>query len=269
MKLFIFKILLIGILLSLQPEYKLIKKIRTGAEFISTDSFGQLYIYANNSLSKYDKNGKILSIFSDQSNGRISSIDVSDPYILLLFYQDLNRIVFLDDKLAPIGSPFDLDNLNFFNVSTVCKSKNFAVWIYDRFDNRLIQYGFNLKRILQELKLDPLNIEHEVVFMLESGRHLYLNTGKQLILFDQYGTYVRRFRSENLSDTWRIKKTSQVRNNHVIYFRDNQLFTNSINEAKTDSMHIDFVPDIKNVLMESDRLYIQKRDSVLIYKKRE
>ena len=267
MKLLIPKILLIGIFLSLQPEYKLIIKIRTEAEFISTDSFGQLYIYANNSLKKYNKNGILLSIFSDQSNGKISSIDVSDPYILLLFYQDLNRIVFLDDRLAPIGSPIDLDNLEIFNVSTVCKSKNFAVWIYDRFDDRLIQYGFNPKGIMQELKLDPLNLEKEVIFMVESGNHLYLNTGKQLILFDQYGSYIKSFQSENLSDPWQIQKAFQIRNNHVIYFRDKQLFINSINEAETDTIHIDFVEDIKNVLIESDQLYIQKTDSVFIYEK--
>ncbi|RLD82965.1 MAG: hypothetical protein DRJ10_04460 [Bacteroidetes bacterium] len=262
MKLLIPKILLVGIFLSLQAEYKLIKIIRTDAELISTDSFGQLYIYSNNSLTKFNKNGQLLSIYSDQSNGKLSSIDVSDPYILLLFYQDLNRIVFLDDKMAPIGSPFDLDNMEIYNVSTVCKSKNFAVWIYDRFDNRLIQYGFNPKGVLHELKLDPLNVEQEVVFMLESGNYLYLNTGTQLILFDQYGTYIKSFQFE-------IQKAFQIWNNNVVYFRDKQLFINSVNEAEIDAIGIDFVADIKNVRIESDQLYIQKTDSVLIYKRRE
>ncbi len=269
MKLLIPKILLVGIFLSFQSEFKLIKIIRTDAEIISTDSFGQLYIYANNSLKKYNKNGQILSTYSDQSNGKLSSIDVSDPYILLLFYQDLNRIVLLDDKLAPIGSPFELDNLGIYNVSTVCKSKNFAVWIYDRFDNRLIQYGFNPKGVLQELKLDPLNIEQEVVFMLESGKYLYLNTGERLILFDQYGSYIKSFQSEKLSDPWQIQKTFQVRNNNIIYYRDKQLFINSVNETEIDTIDIGFVSDIKNVRIESDQLYIQKTDSVFIYKKRE
>ena len=269
MKLLFYKILLIGIVLSLQSEYKRIKNIRTDAELIRTDSFGQLYIYANNSLKKYNKNGELLSIFSDQSNGKISSIDVSDPYILLLFYRDLNRIVLLDDKLATIGSPFELDNLGVYNVSSVCKSKNFAVWIYDRFDNRLIQYGFNPKGVLQELKLDPLNIEQEIIFMLESGKYLYLNTGKQLIIFDQYGSYIKSFQSEKLSDPWRIQKDFQVRNNNIIYYHEKQLFINSVNENEMDTIHIDFISDIKNVLMESEQLYIQKTDSVLIYKKGE
>lgn len=260
MKLLVLKILLIGIFLTLQPDYKLIKKIRVEAEFISTDSFGHLYIYANNSLKKYNKKGELLSIYSDQFHGIISSIDVSDPYILLLFYQDLNRIVFLDNKLFPIGNPLYLDELEIFNVSAVCKSKKFAVWIYDRFDNRLVQYGFNPKGIMQELKLDPLNIEHEVIFMVEAGNYLYLNTGKQLLLFDQYGSYIKSFYSE-------IKKAFQIRNNNIIYFRDNQLFIKSVKESETDTIHIDFIPDIKNALIESDRLYVRKTDSVFIYKK--
>ncbi|MEN8120193.1 MAG: hypothetical protein ABFS35_07595 [Bacteroidota bacterium] len=262
MKLLISKILLIGIFLSWQPEYKLINKIWAEAELISTDSFGNLYLYENNSLKKYDKNGKLLSTYSDQSNGKISSIDVSDPYILLLFYQDLNRIVFLDDRLASIGSPFDMDNLEIFNVSTVCKSKNFAVWIYDRFENRLIQYGFNPKGVVQELKLDPLNIEQEVISMVESGNHLYLNTGKELLLFDQYGSYINNF-------PLGIKKAFQVRNKRIIYFYDKKLFMKSVKSAETDTIHIDFIPDIKNVLIENDQLYVQKTDSVFIYKERE
>jgi len=261
-KLLILKILLIGIFLTLQPKYVLIKKINISTELISTDNFGRLYVYANNSLKKYDKNGNFLSSFSDRTNGKISSIDVSDPYILLLYYEDLNRIVFLDDRLTPIGSPFDLDQFEIFNVATVCKSKRFAVWIYDRFDKRLLHYGFNPKGIINEIKLDPLDIEQEIIYMLESGNHLYLNTGKQLLLFDEYGSYLKSFQTE-------IKNTFQIRNKHIIYYHDKQLYIKSVNEPDTDTLNIDFITGIKNAMIENNRLYIQKMDLVFIYKKRE
>jgi len=254
-----FKILLLSISI-LITEYTLINTISTKAKIINTDYFEQLYIGKHNTLEKYNPNGILLSSYSNQSNGEISAIDVSDPYILLLFYEDLNRVIFLDDKLAPIGKPLDLDKLDLFNVSVVCKSKSFAIWIYDRFDNRLIHYGFNPKGIIQEIMLDPLKLEHEVIFMIESGNHLYLNTGKQVIVLDQYGSFIKSIDSE-------IKKTLQIKNNQIIYFKDNKLLMESIQEPNTDTLEIDFIQGIKHVLIENNRLFVQKADSVFIYEK--
>ncbi len=258
MKWFIPKILLIAIFF-ISAKYELIKKINTCSDIMNTDNFGFLYIYCNNSLNKYSNSGELLSTYSNPSNGKISSIDVSDPYILLLFFEDLNRIVFLDNKLAPIGGPFDLDKLGLFNTSAVCKSKNFAVWIFDSFENRIVNYSFNPKGIIQEFSLDPLSLKEELNFMLESGKYLYLNTGKQLIIFDQYGSYIKSIQSE-------VKKSFQVRNNNIIYFQDKSLFVKSVEKDEADTIHIDFISNIKNAFIEADRLYVQKTDTVLIYK---
>ena len=252
------KILLASVFL-LPDQYNLVKKIEINTEFIDVDNFGQLYIYTNNNLKKYSKSGIFISQFSNRIEGSISSVDVSDPYILLLFYEDLNRIIFLDDKLSPIGSPLNLDELELFNVSTVCKSKEFAIWIYDRFDNRLIQYGFNPKEILQEINLDPLNIDEGVVFMRESGNYLVLNTSKQLIIFDRFGTYIKSIDIE-------IAKAFQLQNKRIIWFKDKHFVTESIETEETDSLAINFIVDIENALIEDHQVYIRKKDSVLIYR---
>lgn len=252
-KVFIFVLMLIH-----QPNYKFIGKIAANAELISVDNFSQLYIYSNNSFKKYNKNGKFLSSYSNKLNGKISSIDVSDPYVLLLFYEDLNRIVFLDDKLSPIGNHLNLDELGFFSVSAVCKSKKTAIWLYDNFDNQLVQYGFNPKGILQKLKLDPLNIEHDINFLIESGNYIFAATAKQLFIFDQFGTYINSFDIE-------ISKTFQVRNNNIIYFKNKQLFNKSLHENTTDTIKLNFISDVENILISDDRLYFQKADTVLIY----
>jgi len=258
MQILLLKIFLVLVFVVPQ-QYTLVQKIALNANYIQTDNFGQLYIYANRVLGKYNKSGFLLSKFSNQTYGEITAVDASDPYILMLFYEDLNQIVFLDDKLSPIGSPLNLDELGVFNISTVCKSKQFAVWIYDRFDNRIVQYGFNPKEVLQEINLDPLNIEDEIVFMRESGNYLVLNTGKQFLVFDQFGSYIKGINSGT-------EKSFQLRNKHIIYFQDKQLIIKPVETGNTDSILLNFIDDIENILIENNHLYIQKKDTVFIYK---
>lgn len=258
MQILLVKILFMLVFL-LPSKFMLVKKIEADARYIRTDNFGQLYIYANNSLYKYNKQGVLLNEFNNQMQGTITGIDVSDPYILMLFYKDLNQIVFLDDKLSPIGSPLRFDELGLFSVSTACKSKQFAIWIYDRFNNRLIQYGFNPKAILREINLDPLGMVNEIVFMRESGNYLVLNTGRELLVFDQFGSFIKSIEAKT-------EKNFQLQNKRVVYFKNNRFITKSIELDKTDSLAVDFIPDVDNALIEGKQLYIQKKDTVSIYR---
>jgi hypothetical protein len=256
---YIFYKTLLFILFFLQSDFELIKKIDKKTDFIVLDNLGFLYLYENYSLYKYSGNGNLISNFTNLTYGKLSVFDASDPYMLLLYYQDLNRIVFLDNQLAPIGNSINLDEFELYQVNKVCKSKEFAVWIYDDFDKRLIQYGFNPKGILNEINLSLLNISGEISFIRESGNHLYLSTNEQLYIFDIYGTFIKKV---NI----RIPDSFQVLNNKIMYSINHKLFIYSPKENHTDTLNIDFVKNIQKMLINNEYLYVQKKDSLLIYK---
>ena len=251
--------LLLSVIIIIVNNYRLTNAIPVKADFIASNHYGQVFICENNILKKYDDSARLISIFSNQQNGEISSIDLTDPYKLLLFYKDLNKISFLDDRMAIVGNSIELDDLQLYNVSIVCKSKQFAVWIYDDFNNRLIQYAYNPKGVITEINLDPLNIQN-VIFMRESGNYLFVNTGEQIFIFDYYGSFIKKI-------DIKLKSDFQVNNEHVVYFKTGVIISVNINDLKSDTLKLDFLSDVKNIQIENSRLYVQKSDSVLFYKK--
>ncbi|MCF6241588.1 MAG: hypothetical protein L3J74_09615 [Bacteroidales bacterium] len=253
--------LLFIILFITQSNFRLLKKIDKKTDFIALDNLGFLYLYENNNLYKYSATGDLINRSTELSYGKLSVFDASDPYMLLLYYQDLNRIVFLDNQLAQIGNPIDLDKLELFQVDKVCKSKEFAIWIYDDFDKRLIQYGFNPRGILNEINLSLLNIPGKVNFMRESGNYLYLSTFNQLYVFDIYGTLIKKI---NIN----IPNSFELINNKIIYSKGHQLFVYSIDENRADTLSINFTQNIKHILLNNKFLYLQKKDRVLVFEKK-
>lgn len=98
-------------------------KLDQEPELFTVDKIGNIYVYRQHLLKKYTAEGKLLAQFSNYESGKLHSIDVSDPFRLLLFYRDFNQIAFLDNKLNSVGDPVNLAELGFNSVSTVCKSK--------------------------------------------------------------------------------------------------------------------------------------------------
>ena len=252
-------IILFFFIILIQTPFEIINKIKVKADFIAIDYFDNLYLYQDYNLFKYDKNGKRLNTFSLISNGVLTHFDASDPYMLLLYYKDLNQIVFLDDRLAQIGSPINLDEYQLYQVRSVCKSKNFAVWIYDDFDRRLINYGFNPAGILSEIKLKPLNLSSEINYMQESGNHLYANTGKELLIFDIYGNFIQKI-------PLKISGSFQVINNKIIYSQDNRIFLYSLLNKQTDTLSVDLKQVPENILLGNERMFVRTKNAVSVFK---
>ena len=258
MKLLVYKVLLIT-LFAIKGDYQLIKKINKKTDFIAIDDLGYLYLHENNKLQKYTNTGDLLNNYTNLTYGKLSFFDASDPYMLLLYYKELNKIVFLDNQLTPMGSPIDLDKLELYQVDKVCKSKEFAIWIYDDFDKRLIQYAFNPKGILNEINLNLLNISEDINFMREAGNRLYLSTNKHLYIFDIYGSLIKKVNID-------IPHSFEISYNKLIYYKNNKLISYFPDENKTDTLSVGFTENSMNVLLNDELLYSQKKDSVLIFK---
>jgi len=96
------------------------KEYNYEADFFSTDGFGNLYIIQNSEIIKISTKDDKKTVYSNFSSGKISSIDPSDPFRILVYYKDFNRILFLDKNLTEIMSPIPLDDKGIFNAISVC-----------------------------------------------------------------------------------------------------------------------------------------------------
>ena len=73
------------------------KKVLKKARILTTDPLGNLYLADEQNIWMYNKNGDSLRAFNSRRFGEISFIDATDPYKILVYFQDYNLIIFLDN----------------------------------------------------------------------------------------------------------------------------------------------------------------------------
>ena len=86
-------------------------------------------------------------LFNALQLGRISSVDIINPLKIVVFFQDTNTVVFLDNKLSEIQR-LNFNNLpSFMNVSTASNAGNNSLWVFnvDTQQLELYNYSSNLK----------------------------------------------------------------------------------------------------------------------------
>jgi len=244
-----------------QPDYILEKELNYTADFISTDQFGHLYLVNGSELKKIEIGTNKQSNYSNKLSGKLFSVDVTDPFRILLFYKDFNKIELLDKNLAQITSPINLNDLGYYNVSAVCQSVNGGFWIFDQSLNQLIFFDKSLNITNKSSQLSELidqNLENEQVFMLEKNDYIYLGIRDEgILIFDNYGTYIKTFPILEVNDF-------QVNNENITYLKNGEYFF--YNSSSFEEYNIS-LPEhyYKQVRLENKRLFIQTEEKIFIY----
>lgn len=257
---------LISILASIlsvsQPDYIFEKELNYKAEFITVDQLGFLYLIKNTEIKKIDVNENKERSYSNSLSGNITEIDVSDPLRALLFYQDFNKIVFLDKNLSEILSPVVLDNLGYYNVLSVCQSVNGGFWIFDQNLGSILYIDKSLNTTKKSSRISDIisqDMNQKQVFMLEKNDYIYLGiSGEGILLFDSFGTYLKTFPLLNAG-------RFQVNDGIISYTFNGELYfynTNNFAEKKITLPKYIY----KQVLIENKKIYIQTEEKIFIYK---
>jgi len=160
---------------------------------IIADHLNNVYRVSAEKIVKYNEAGEVLCIFSHRNAGHISSVDVSDPLKILVFFKDFAQIMYLDNKLAVTQGPMSLGALHILQPQLVCSSSDKGFWVYDSHNfalhkiDRHFQRQFEVQNITEVLDVVP-----QPVSMFENERELYLyDEGTGFYVFDNFGTYIR------------------------------------------------------------------------------
>lgn len=106
---------------------------------IEVDHLGNIYTIEGVELTKYSSNKEVLSSFSDALLGEITSIDVSNPLRILLFYKEFNQILYLNQSLSLITDPIYLYNYSDNETQVCCNASSGGFWMYNNDDNQVFQ----------------------------------------------------------------------------------------------------------------------------------
>ena len=214
---------------------------------IAVDHLGNLYIIQDALLQKYDQNGQFLFSYSNFSFGNISSVDVSNPMKIMLFYQETGTIIFLDDRLAPITNKIDLYSHQYMSISLAAYSSDNKIWLYDEIHADLIAidaYSNEIHRVHYNFKnFNPTQLQ-EI-----PGKMFFMHNPEQgVFFFDSFGTYIKTVSTESSCPV-------QVSHNNIYYLKNNQLHIYNYIQFSEEVWETD-MSDIKQCFIHQNRLYL-------------
>jgi hypothetical protein len=228
-------------------------------DHFTTDNLGNVYLQKNEELVKYLPTGKLFARYSNLRLGEIGTVDATNPLKILVYYQNYQQIVFLDNQLSPNSDVISLEKMGLEQALLVCAGANNSFWVYDRQNNELLRFNENSKKIASTGNLKQvLQTELNPNFMLEHNNFLYLNSPETgVYVFDIFGSFSKIISLKEM-------KEFQVTENKLMYYRqgsfckyDHQLFEESCQK-------IDQSSDVGQCRAGINKLYIGFRDSIAI-----
>lgn len=245
-----------------ENTYRLINSIEIKADAFTIDNIGNFYLYNKNEILMYDSTGFLKNRFSDKTLGKISYIDVRNPLKIIVFFEDLPAIVFLDNMLAQNGETVWLQKIQMEQTSAVCASYNSGLWLYDRLQ-------FQLNRVDQHFKITHqtgnlaqiIGTRLNPKWMMEEGNWLYVyNPLSGILIFDIYGTYLKTIPKKNLINM-------QVFEDNLLLF-DGEKFiqynTKTLQEQTIPLPNI-ATKEVKMIKVNKNKLAILTKDKLQFY----
>jgi hypothetical protein len=220
--------------------------------FIGVDGYKNLYFVKTNVFHKQGAEGSFM--FNDYQLGQISSVDIINPLKIVLFYEDVNTVVLVDNKLSEIER-INFNNVpDLINVSTATNAGNNKLWIFNVDTNQLELYDYRSQR--RTTVSQPF--VGKLLSQASNFNYCFMLTERKLRTFNVYGSLLSELAAEG------FEKIVQ-QNENVLALKRNELFYISENSIKPIKIPIS-ENTIKDLQLTQDLLYIYDGINILIYK---
>ncbi|PHI20559.1 hypothetical protein CEQ90_07350 [Lewinellaceae bacterium SD302] len=158
------------------------------------DPIGQLfYLREDGSLARRDVAADSTYTFNDNLLGPISSIDVSNPFGPILYFEDYFRLLLLDRTLNEVSS-LDLQSSSVLQAAGIfARNFNDQVWIFDEGDFRLKLLAPGGKVVKQSDDLRRrMGLNRSPKALFAAGNLLYVHYPERgIAVFSNYGRFLR------------------------------------------------------------------------------
>lgn len=217
---------------------------------IEVDHLGYIYTIDGNELKKFSSEKELLSNFSDALLGEITSVDVSNPLRLLLFYKEFNQLLYLDQTLTPIADPIDLYNYSDNETQLCCDASSGGFWMYNKDDNQ----AFKISRQGEILNTSSLLTSYlkdtEPLKITEHQEKLHLLIPSQgLLILNKFGHFLQQIPLPGINDFG-------FKNQDILYLKNDTWYQYKP-LTKTDPIIFDMksLNTCKSTIQD-DRIYI-------------
>jgi hypothetical protein len=242
--------------------FTFLKNIKGNFSYFTVDNLDNIYlITATNQLKKLNGNGDSVSVFNDVKRyGNISSVDVTNPLKIILYYKGFATVVVLD-RLLNIRNTINFRKQNIFSVQSITTSYDNYLWLFDEQD-------YKLKKIDDDGKLLQESTDFRMLFdsvpspsqLIDKDNFVYLyDTAKGFYIFDYYGAFKNRLPFLNWSDV-------AVSSKNMYGFSDRTLYSYELNSLTLKQYRLpSFLGAYTAIKAINGKLYVLNDDGISIY----
>ena len=179
--------LLFSLSASAQISVKVQDSIAEPADFLALDALDHIYFVKSVAIKKVTPQRTYN--FADFLNGRITSIDVSNPLNVMVFYKDTQKIVFLDNRLNEIRS-IDLNTIDgFFDHAARADERN--VYLHDATSNEVVVYDYAFAKAITK----TIPYKREILDLIADYNFFYVLQEDRVLRFNNYGSQTHTFKT--------------------------------------------------------------------------
>lgn len=228
----------------------------------TADNLGNIYILTTTGLlKKFNSKGDSLNVFNDvRRYGTVNTIDVTNPFKVLLYYRNFSTAVMLDRFLNRINT-IDFRKADIFQAKAITLSYDNNVWIYDEQSAKLKKIADDGKLIIETVDLrQVLDAAPSPDRIIDRDGYVYVcDVNKGIYIFDYYGALKNSLAIIGMKDVQVINKTILGRrgNKFVRY----TLGTLELQEAGLPSK----INDATSIYIMQHGLYVQDSTGVTMY----
>lgn len=244
-------------------SFEFIKTIKGRFSYFNVDNLDNVYLVnSSNQLKKLNANGDSAGIFNDVKRyGNPSSMDVTNPLKILLYYKNYSTVVVLDRFLNQRNS-INLRKQNIFAVKTVATSYDNNIWLFDEQNYTLkkidetgkpVQETADLRIVTKEAPAAEKIIDHNNFVYLYDAEHGFY-------IFDYYGAYKNKLPFAGWSNV-------AASNNTLYGFKNGKLESYQINSLLLKEYSLPaFFGKYTAIQAMNGKVYLLKKDGIDIYK---
>ena len=243
-------------------SFQFLKSVKGNFSSFNVDNLDNIYLITNtNQLKKINSNGDSVGVFNDVKRfGNPSSIDVTNPLKVLLYYKNFSTVVILD-RLLNIRNTINFRKQNIFLVKTIASSYDNNIWLFDEADYKLKKINEDGNQLLEttgwRILFDTVPSPAQLI---DRDNYVYLyDAEKGFYIFDYYGGFKNRLPFLNWNNV-------EVSGKRMYGFSNNILYSYELNSLTLKEYKLPaFFGEYTGIKAMNGKLYLLKIDGVDIY----
>jgi hypothetical protein len=230
---------------------------------VQCDALGNTYYICTDHISKHSSNFNIDYRLSTLQYGTSAQLDLTNPLVPFLFFEDQGSLVFFDNALNVLEDPIFLNERFQGQITCVAGSKGDAFWMWDANSSTLIRTNRQFEVLSESANLSYLlKTTLQPMQIIENGQHVYLiDAEKGILLFSLFGNLELQTQTFSTLDP-------VYRWNDCIYFRmENMLYEWKNNEPTPRMLSYFELNELSSkdswVICDGQLFYIQRETGIM------